>query len=47
MTSASRRSSALETGTHYDQASSRGGMILPPKRLAFFYNLRTIFAYKP
>ena len=33
-------------GTHYDKMSQRG-MIIPPKRKAFFYNLRNIFAYKP
>ena len=33
-------------GTHYDKMSMRG-MIIPPKRTAFFYNLRNIFAYKP
>ena len=39
--------SVIEAGTHYDRASMRSTMIIPPKRLAFFYNLRHVFAYKP
>ena len=35
-------------GTHYDRNSSRAGeFIIPPKHLAFWYNIKSIFAYKP
>ena len=36
-----------ESGTHYDKSSRQSQMIVPPKHLAFFYNVKTIFAYKP
>ena len=46
-TTNSARASILTGGSAYYDKVSQRAMIIPPRRAAFCYNLRNIFAYKP